>query len=117
MLLQYKLLPFADTNSVICKMIVGERWECPRAIDNRPYKYAPTFLNVGAGIARPQTSVKRRKIYYEGHRGAMRPLPVAEKGSRASGRGLCATQPHRWQGEHRAPQQGLSEEWTIWGEL
>ena len=37
--------------------------------------------------------------------GATRPLPVAEEGRGASGSGLCATQPRRRQGAHRAPQQ------------
>ena len=42
------------------------------------------------------------------NRGATRPLPVAEEGRGASGRGRCATQPHRRQGAHRAPQQDSS---------
>ena len=33
-------------------------------------------------------------------------LPVADEATWASGRGLCATQAHRRQGAHRAPQQG-----------
>ena len=33
-------------------------------------------------------------------------LPVADEATWASGRGLYATQAHRRQGAHRAPQQG-----------
>ena len=39
--------------------------------------------------------------------GARGALPVAGGATRASGRGLCATQAHRRQGAHRAPQTGL----------
>ena len=45
----------------------------------------------------------RTKVRVWGARGA---LPVADKATRASGSGRCATQAHRRQGAHRAPQQG-----------
>ena len=40
--------------------------------------------------------------------GATRALPVADAARGASGSGRCATQLHRQQGAHRAPQQGSS---------
>ena len=49
---QYNLLPFTDTNSVICKIIVGAVSDRPRAINNRPYK----------------TFVKKEIDIYESHR-------------------------------------------------
>ena len=68
---------FTNTSIVICKMIVGGRTQfaptkCsigyvgttfgrPRAADSRPYKHAPTFLNVGADIIRPPDVSQKEK--------------------------------------------------------
>ena len=63
--MRYNRPLFADTNSVICKIIVGAD------VHIRP--------RVDVGIDPYEMSVKRRKIYYESNRGAMGALPVAEE--------------------------------------
>ena len=56
---QYNLRQFTDTNSVICKIIVGTPvLGCPRTPQERcPYKHKPTIMNVGddAYIVPPNT--------------------------------------------------------------
>ena len=52
---QYKSSPFTNKAKVICKIIVG------RANTVRPYKHAPTFLNVGADIIRPSNVSQKEK--------------------------------------------------------
>ena len=60
--MRYNLLPFTDTNSVICKIIVGADAHIRPRVDVGidPYE-------------------KRRKIYYESNWGAMGALPVADE--------------------------------------
>ena len=76
-ILRYNLLPFTDTNSVICKIIVGNglprqcaHWLAMTVVvgSRNDYRTSTSFR----GRLRPWESVsqhrKRRKIYYEGNR-------------------------------------------------
>ena len=66
MVRQYNLLSFTDTNSVICKIIVGAVTDRPRAINNRPYK---TSVKKGERYMKATVIVRRVEVCPIEHKG------------------------------------------------
>ena len=73
-ILQYNIHLFTDTNSVICKIIVGERWERRQWREERPERVAAVCVQRRRTVAKAHTGHRNRAMTTHGSMCLNRPL-------------------------------------------